>query len=144
MNIVTNEREYAIRFSTQAYQTFLSRLKLTGAHMDQLTISFVTQLRLPQRTGFYTYAYFDPKVRTIFIRTREKDGSLRSPAAINQSLLHETRHFQMLCLRGSCYAPEEWQMPYHERPSEIDAYQFASTHSSVSFVCAITPRAYAE
>jgi hypothetical protein len=59
---------------------------------------------------------------------------LRSRKFLNEALIHESRHFIQF-QQGEKYDwDEELYLPYHKRPSEIDAHVFTKKHKKLQFL----------
>jgi hypothetical protein len=63
---------------------------------------------------------------TVYVCTQRRAFNARD---LNRTLLHELRHFMK---RG--YQPGETKIAYWDRPSEVDARQFAGQHSQRLFI----------
>jgi hypothetical protein len=56
--------------------------------------------------------------------------SPRDANKLNQTLLHELRHF----MKKGCYGPDNYALAYADRPSEKDARAFAEQHKHHRFI----------
>ncbi len=114
----------AITFDERGYHAFLRGQGITDAQIDRLTVSLLLPHpaihRIERRWG----AYFRTTC-TIEVYLWD-DAALTE--RLNHTLLHETRHFIQDC-QGNGDHTQEWSLPYHKRPYEIDARSFADQHS---------------
>ncbi len=102
------------------YRAFLGTLGIPQEKVDALEVRFV-----PTMSKEDTVGTFCGGTLSINLRTQLASGHFCSLNDLNVHLAHETRHFQVYCERGDCYQPDEDNLPYEERPSEIDADAFA-------------------
>lgn len=125
-----------VRIKQDALTWFLRFHEVSEQRIASLTIHLCE--RLPERyhkqlsqDKHTTLGLYDPNTEQVYVMVWP-DGMLRTPKELNQTLLHEVRHW----MRGRV-PRKEWELPYRERPSEIDARIFASAYAPGNHFVAI-------